>query len=601
MSNRQLNRKLFPIEIAIVLLLAASQGTAATRIWDTISPVIDEQVPVNKGGWKAVSAATEKSNGPQYRSPGNDRLQYSFTGDAAVEDEYLLAVFSSGGGKATIYSKADLSQQKVQVLPLELRAEPARITRCGVLENSGDQAVVEVVFSGQKTGKNFSIVFSFGKKGIVEIRPSQDVTGLSLLGSIRYGVVPDFLSDDLILDPRQYPSLETLHLPSANVFVGLLKGENDILAVTWPQGKQRVRLVTDKKQQGPGLIQSVDIENDGKRVFLAVLSAPGIWHEEALKASYMEKDISSDWKRPYPAKWITQLPEDGVMTTYTFQEIRPEKFWRGNVGYYPYPVWFQDGTTFYRLGKKVPPQGKSLVYSLERKDTPASVSMPVDVMKDTLGGQLCSALLDAEGRQLRSHTRKDAVIGAATCPVTDGMQPVFEAGKEVEKKDYIYGGVEDMVHFVTRQRQRVEEYQDFAGRMMAYLDETGKAQPDLKTFIDQMRTTAQEIIQQYNSQKENMKTLAYVNELARETKALTLKKDPGNLARYNDLKMRWRGVGGTQDTLVCKFHAITRKLFQQAGYSCVDRPDAIPVADEIRNLCKQCLRNPDSYEIWSDY
>jgi hypothetical protein len=222
-------------------------------------------------------------------------------------------------------------------------------------------------------------------------------------------------------------------------------------------------------------------------------------------------------------------------------------------------------------------------------------------MKDTLGGQVCSTLLDVEGRRLRSHIRKDAVIGAATCEVTDGMQPVFEAGEEVQRKEYIHGGVDDMVYFIARQRQRIEEYQDFAGRMMDYLDKTGKARPDLKTFIDQTRTITQEIIQEHDSQKENMKTLAYADELARETKALTLKKDPGNLAHYNDLKMRWRRVGGTQDTLVCKFHTITRKLFQQAGYGCVDRPEAIPVADEIRNLCKQCLRNPDGYEIWPDY
>jgi hypothetical protein len=121
------------------------------------------------------------------------------------------------------------------------------------------------------------------------MRPSPNITGLSLLGRIRYGVVPDFLCDDLILDPREDPLFETLHLPSANVFLGLLEGENDILTVTWPQGRQRVRLTTDKKQRGPGLIESVDIENDGKSVFLAVLSAPGIWHEEVLSASYLER------------------------------------------------------------------------------------------------------------------------------------------------------------------------------------------------------------------------------------------------------------------------------------------------------------------------
>jgi len=601
MFNRDSNHKLFPSKMAIVLLLAASQGTAATRIWDTVSPALDEEVLVNRGGWKAVPTETEKWNGPEYYNPENYSLQYSFTGDAAVENEHLLAVFSSSEGKAIIYSTADHAEKKVEVLPLELRAEPAKITRCGVLQNSGDEAVLEVVFSGEKTGKNLSIIFSFGKKCIVEIHPSQNVNGIRLVGPIRYGVVPDFLSDDLILDPREYPLLETLHVPSVNVFVGLLEGENDVLTVTWPDGKQRVRLITDRKQRGPGLIESVDIENDGKSVFLAVLSASGIWHEEVLKASYLEKDMSVTWKKPFPAKWITQLMEDGVKTTYTFQEIRPERFWRGNVGFYPYPAWFQDGTTYYRLGKKIPPKGKSLVYSLERKGTPSSVSTPVDVMKDTLGGQVCSTLLDVEGRRLRSHIRKDAVIGAATCEVTDGMQPVFEAGEEVQRKEYIHGGVDDMVYFIARQRQRIEEYQDFAGRMMDYLDKTGKARPDLKTFIDQTRTITQEIIQEHDSQKENMKTLAYADELARETKALTLKKDPGNLAHYNDLKMRWRRVGGTQDTLVCKFHTITRKLFQQAGYGCVDRPEAIGVADQIRNLCKQCLRNPDGYEIWPDY
>ena len=144
-------------------------------------------------------------------------------------------------------------------------------------------------------------------------------------------------------------------------------------------------------------------------------------------------------------------------------------------------------------------------------------------------------------------------------------------------------------------------YQDFARRMMDYLDRTGKARPNLKPFIDDMRAIAQEIIQEHDRQRENMKTLAYADELARQTKALALKRDPQNLARFKDLKMKWRHVGGTQDTLVCKFHTMTRQLFQQAGYGCVGRPEAIAVADEIRELCRQCLRNPDGYEIWPEY
>jgi hypothetical protein len=560
-----------------------------------------EDVLVNRSGWKVVPTETEKWGGPDYYNPEYYGMRYSFTGDAAVENEHLVAVFSSREGRARIFSKADQAAEKVEVVPLEFRAEAARITRVDVLRNSGDEAALEVVFSGGETGKNLSAVFSFGKKRLVEVRPAENVNGISLISPIRHGVVPDFIGDDLILDPQAYPSLKALHIPSANVLVGLLEGENDMLTITWPAGGQRVRLIPDTSQREPRLIGSVDIENDGKSVFLAVLSAAGIWHEEVLKASYLEKDISVAWKRPFPAKWITQLIEDRVKTTFTFREIRPEKFWRGGVGFYPYPVWFESETAFYRLGKKIPPKGKSLVYFLEPKGTPASVSTPVDIMKDTLGRDVCSVLLDIEGRRLRSHRRKGAVIGAATCEVTDAMQPVFEQGKEVERKEYLCGGVDDMVYFIARQRQRIDEYQDFAGRMMDYLARTGRARPDLKKLIENMRTTTQEIVRQHDRQRENMKTLAYADELARETKALTLRKDSGNLARFKVLKMKWRGMGGTQDTLVCKFHTITRKLFQQSGYECVGRPEAVVVADEIRNLCRQCLRNPDGYEIWPDY
>jgi len=601
MVDRSSHRMLHFYRIAFVLFALAGHGTAATRIWDTMIPVSNEETLVNRSAWKVVPTETEKWGEPDYTNPENYSLRYSFKGDAAVENEHLIAVFSAREGKAAVYSKADRAVRKVEIVPLRFRTVPAGITRVGVLKNSGDEAVLEVVFSGEKKDGNLSIVFSFSKEQIIAIDPSESVSGISLLSPIRYGVLPDFISDDLIFDPQDYPSLQTLHAPSGNLFVGLLEGENDVLTVTWAKGRQKVRLTPDENQRRPRLIKSVDIENDGKSVFLAVLSAPAIWHEEVLKPSYLERDISIGWKRPFAAKWITQLLEDDVKTTFTFREIRPKRFWRGGVGSYPYPVWFKDGTTFYRLGKKIPPKGKSLVYCLERKGTPASVTTPVDIMKATLGRQLCRSILDVEGRRLRSHIRKDAVIGAATCEVTDGMQPVFEAGEEVARKEYLHGGVDDMVYFIARQRQRVEEYQEFAGRMLDCLDRTGKSRPDLKPFLEDMRTITREIIQLRERERENMKTPEYVDGLARETKALTLKKDPKNLARFKVLKMKWRGVGGTQDTLVCKFHTFTRNLFQQAGYECVARSEAIDVADEIRNLCRQCMRNPDGYEIWPDY
>ena len=102
-------------------------------------------------------------------------------------------------------------------------------------------------------------------------------------------------------------------------------------------------------------------------------------------------------------------------------------------------------------------------------------------------------------------------------------------------------------------------------------------------------------------QKENIKSLEYADELSRKTLALLQKKDPKNLPTCLDLGKDWRGMGGAQDGVLAEYHIIVRKLFQEAGYGCLNQPKAVDVAREIRSRCRQCLRNPDGYEIWPNY
>jgi hypothetical protein len=60
-------------------------------------------------------------------------------------------------------------------------------------------------------------------------------------------------------------------------------------------------------------------------------------------------------------------------------------------------------------------------------------------------------------------------------------------------------------------------------------------------------------------------------------------------------------MGGAQDGVVAEYHMIVRRLFQEAGVGCLTQPAAVEAANEIRSRCRQCLRNPDGYEIWSNY
>jgi len=603
------------LKTTLILLLATSAGasaaqgsedTANTLIWDTLSPFVETVDFRDRSSWKPVPAdllTLELDPLAAFSDPGYYGREYDFKGDAIVENEHLTAVFWSGKGKVVIYSTADSNEKRMEFVPLQLKGKPASITSCSILQNTGDEAALEVSFSAQKTKENLSAIIAFSKSEIVEIKPAENMKGISILGPIEYGIVPSFIGDDLIFNPGEYPSMNTLCVPSENLFLGLLKGENNVLVVTWPQGKQQMKLVLGNEQRETRLIESVDFSNDGKSMYLALLGAPGIWHKEELMPSYLERDVAINWKRPFSAKWVTQLYEGEVKTTFKFRESELKRIWRGVIGSYSYPVWFSGENAFYRLGKKIPPKAESIIYCLERKNTPVSVSTPVDIMKGTLGRQTCDTILDVAGRKLRTHHRRgrQGIRRAATCGCTAAIQVVFEAGEEAEKKEYVSEAVDDMVYFVTRHMERINEYQDFAGNMIEFLNLTRKSSPDLQPFLDSMESIAQEIIREYNRQKENIKTLEYAHELSRKTKALTRKNDPGNLATYMDLSKKWREMGGAQDNLLTQCHTLTRKLLQEAGYGCVHQDKAVEIAEQIRIRCRRCLRNPDGYEIWPDY
>jgi len=591
--------------VAVAISSASGDETnAKVAVWDTGSPLSGTIDMRSRAGWKAVPPdllALEADPPKASSDPGYYGREYAFAGDAVVENDSVTVVFASSKRMVTVYSRTDASEPVVGLVPLQDRTKRTNIKRCSILQNTGDEVSLEVFFSGGG-GQDLSVVFAFDKTPVIEIRPSGRMDGISLATSIEYGVAASFVGDDLIFSPKAYPSANTLSVPSENLFLGLLKGQSRVLVMTWPKGQQQMQLQLGGEGPDGRLINAIDFDNDRQSIYLALLEAPGIWHREELKLSYLEKDVTSSWKRPFPAKWVTQLDEAGVKATYAFRESKGQ-IWRGVAGMYTYPVWFDGDQAVYRLGKKVLPRGESIVYFLEGQDTPASVSTPVDILKDTLGRSMCESILDVPGRKLRTHHRRGAegVRRACTCGCTEAIEAVFKAGEEVDRSQYVEGAVGDMVYFVQVHLARLDQYRAFAKDLIDFLHASGNASPQLKPFLDQIEQIAQQIPQDYEVQKPNLKSLDYAHELADRTIALTRKKDASNLQTCLALGNDWRGMGGAQDELVARYHIITRDLFQQAGYGCATVPGAVAVAQEIRKRCKQCLRNADGYEIWAGY
>jgi len=599
---------------------AVSEATSATPnvvLWDTSSPLGNTLNPQDRTGWKAVprDLTTLEAEPPKASSdPGYYGREYWFRGDAVVENREVAAVFWSAQGRVVLCSKRNpadahgnlrdsntLGTQIAEILPLDPKAPKPVIGRVEVVRNGEDQVVLKACFSTEGSA-DLWCSFGFGKGEIVEIKPSEGMKGVSLRSSVRYAVAPSFIGDDLIFGANDYASYKTLCVAAENMLVALLDGEETELVLSWPQGKQSMRLQLAEQKPGILLIDGVDFENDGQALYVAALSAPGIWHSEPLEPSFLEKDVPIKWKKPFPARWKTQLYEEGVKTTFSFRNSKGQ-IWRGVPGSYDYPVWFDADEAFFRLSKKVVPKGEALIYFLEGQDTPASISTPVDILQGTLGREASEPILDVAGRKLRTHHRRggDGVRRACTCGCTEAIQAVFEAGQEVPRKPYIQGALDDMIYFVHRHVERINQYRAFADELNRFLEAKGRETSELKGFIDSLQQIVGQIPQEYEVQKENMKSFQYADDLARQTLTLASRTDTNNVKAYMELLKAWRAMGGAQDYVLARCHMITRLVCQEAGYGCVHQPEAVALAREVRRRCKQALRTPDGYEIWADY
>ena len=555
-------------------------GPVTVRLWDTVAPLQARGGLGPREHWRPVATGAPL------------HLQ----GDLVVETDALGAAFASRLGKVLVFAKSEPARSRAELVPAELQGKRATLVVAQLAEQPTGAVTVRADFRVAGS-KGQSMAFSFTDGRIFRASPQGSTRGVSVLAPMEAALVPSFVGDDLIFESRDYPTAKTLALPSEHVLLGLLKGEGSTLVMTWQEVSASVRLALNGSSAG---IQAASVTG-ARSLSLGVLDAPGIWRREQLEPSLLERDVAISWRPPFPAVWLTQLYEDEVKTTFELRRDK-EETWRGGVGSYTYPFWYSSGKAILSLGKKVPPEGEALIYCLERSDdTPASVLTPVDVVRRTLTGDVLAAFLDVEGRPTWYPHREPYVIGGATCGVTDALLKVFGAGQEVERKDYVQGGVEDMYAYLTGMFERNARFYPFSQEMVAYLTAQEKADPKLSPWLREMHATAEEIGATYDNARDTIRDISYAHELGAKTIALTTEQRPDNLQRMTELKQDWTGMGGALERLAAREHTLTRKLYQQAGYGAATRPEAMPVAKEARKRTKQCLENAESYEIWENY
>ncbi len=152
----------------LVLLTIAAGFAAIQRIeaatnvvvWDTGLRFGDTADAENRAGWKSVPSElfVFEADPPKAASdPGYYGREYSFKGDAVVENRSLTAVFWSARGRVVLYSKENANggdslgsngfgKKVLEFIPLQPKAQPGKITRCEILRKAGDEVLMAVSF-----------------------------------------------------------------------------------------------------------------------------------------------------------------------------------------------------------------------------------------------------------------------------------------------------------------------------------------------------------------------------------------------------------------------------------------------------------------------
>ena len=525
--------------------------------------------------------------------------------EVAVRDDWARSgrVSIDGTGWSASFGKDEVAisfasdDQVVRIVPFyEDGSEPDSMVSCEVAKtSSGEQAEVHAVFtSGDK--KHLASSFRFTDEGTLRVRPAGGTHGLYVRSPVAVGVLPGVQLEDVIYRPESYPDLSEVHVPAENWFAGLLHGNNGIVVCAWPERGQRLALMRGS-DAGKPLFETIKIVLAGEELYMEVLAAPSIWHNEKLEFGYLEKDVEIEWKRPFPATYKTQLPLRGETTvprTFVFQK-KPNSQYRPEVGDCAWPAWFEGDRAYMRLSKKIPPRGDAIIYPTEDGEK----TLMGFVRRTPLAGVIVERNTRAE---LPRGPRGAANVGFVACGGTQLMRrTIFAKGGQNREKEFLMEYADFLADYVAIVQKRHIGFFNFIGetrkKLSVWMEDHGDG-PGVRGYLEQMTEQADRAEEGLRRKMElygDNKPEAHIARADRVTARLKELLDTAGPEVYPECdeiintcnRLAW----GHAESAGMRFSMLAREWAQEAASACADNRAAVEYAQKIRAAIRDALNS----------
>ena len=587
---------------------AGSQDSALPRklaLWDTGRASAGKFSPgelARRSGWKAIPSR---------------RTVSSFKGDAVLSNGRIVVVAGKAGSAAEVYSVGpEGAVPRASLRLVGKDGDPAvRAKSFAIVKHTRGGATLEATYE-TKNRRSVTARFTLKRGDIfVGTEPGKGAESMRIDCASRFIALPDFFAEDILLDARTLP-VSAVEIPSENFVLHFL-GDRDAIAMCVYENRGQDVRVTLSGEGGNKEFAGSEIRfGEGKRIWLALLHAPGVWHAADVEKRHARQVMPLAWAMPFPAQWRADFSRaDGLTDSWEFLlqkkkggnyqkptwlgegmvSIRPDrKLFRGTVMSVPYPAWTDhEGRGFLQPAKTGMfwYRGPAVIYPINRVDeTPADTYTVVDVVRNTLGVGPCEYLLDVENQ-------KTEYKGRATCGVRDLLKRIYSNRQQKQKWGEVEKILDQGIVFVKHIRHRIEIYLEFVREMRATLAGMKKKHPEHAESLDELERLLDGVDREFEERREAIRTVAHVEKMTDEFRKEMKGYDaPDAFDRLTGYTTALTKVGGNQDRIVAKCRWYVKTLRQRAGLMMATKPGFAPLAEEIRRKTQPMLRNPSLHE-----
>ena len=583
--------------------LAQKEDAAeAIRLFDTTafsSTALAGEAVAKQTGWTEIAGG---------------RNDVALKGDLCAANRFLALVLRKGArGPECYYRLGDQMAKGPVLVAVGTGGDKTRtVDSFKVVENTPRKIVLEANATTEAGGKLVARYAIRRNQPIIEAQSGNGTEGILVGARAKYAILPDPFCGDLLVSASDAQGAR-LRFPSEHMLVELLEERNAIVMSVWRSAEQRVNLELDGSGESRA-IASAEIgfsKEKGPSVWVAVLAAPGIWHERRQGDLDPVKDTKLDWKVPFRALWRADYRRTDGLTDSWKCPIRKDKshyegvgfelrkartIWTSARGSFAYPPCIEGDTCFLRKTKfdgtpdiQYDDNRPAVIYPFRTLDgSPADAFGALDVLSAALEGTPEASIPD--GLKIQSVERDK---WPATCAVTGEYEKMFDAGEEKAKKKLLLERLEEMNNFVLGIRSRMNEFLDWGRKTRAWMAEARAGKPALAALAAEFDDSLAQFGKIYERHKLDERTPAAARLLIDKVIPLIDSNEDREkkTEKIKQIGRDTRTVGGNQDAAIGEFRMFTKRLRQRAGIRMTEARDdaAFEFARETRQRTMEML------------